>query len=112
MTERMSFTFAKSLRCFLCFSVIVWDGPDRREVDGDACNPRIDEACTPVDMTFSSMRSIRISLTDFYTALRSLNIHTQYQISRVGEQTLKVSRTGGEVSIRTARKQLVLCGLR
>jgi hypothetical protein len=51
--------FARSSRCFLIFFVVVQDGPDqldRRAVEGDACNPPVDEACTPVDMTFLSIR--------------------------------------------------------
>jgi hypothetical protein len=49
-------------------------------------------------MTFSAIRSINISSTDFSTVLRSLDMHTRNQISRVGEQTLKVRKMGGEVS--------------
>jgi hypothetical protein len=43
-----------------------------------------------MDMTFSAIRSIKISSTDFSTALRSPDMHTRNQITRVGEQTLKV----------------------
>jgi hypothetical protein len=87
----MSFTFSKSSRCLLHFSVAVREGPDRRAVDGDACTPLVDEACTPADMTFSAMRSMRISSMDFSTALRSPDIHARDQISQVGEQTIKVT---------------------
>jgi hypothetical protein len=72
------------------FSVAVREGPDRRAVDGEACNPLVDEACAPADMTFSAIRSIRISSMDFSTALRSPDMHARNQIFRVGEQTLKV----------------------
>jgi hypothetical protein len=108
----MSFAFAKSSRCLLYFSIAVRDGPDQLLVDGDACTPLVDKACTPVDRTFSSMRSIRISSMDLSTTLRSPNIHARDQISRVGGQSLKVSRMRGEVSISTVRKKLVICGLR
>jgi hypothetical protein len=108
----MSFSFTKSLRCLLHFSVTVWDGPDQCALDGEACNPLIDEACAPLDMNFSSMRSIKISSTNFSTALRSLDIHAHDQIYHICGQMLKVSRTGGEVSISTARNKLDLGGLR
>lgn len=108
----MSFVFSKSSRYLLHLFSVVRDGPDRHAVDGDACKSLIDEACDPADMTFSSIRSIRISSTDFSTALRSPNIHDRDQISWIGGQMLKVSRMGGEVSISTVRNQLVLCGLK
>jgi hypothetical protein len=71
----MSFVFTKSSRCLLHFSVAVRDGPDRRVVDGEACNPLIDEACATADMTFSAKRSIKISSKDFSIALRSPDVH-------------------------------------
>jgi hypothetical protein len=63
---------------------------EHRPVDGDACNPAVDDACIPTDMTFSAMRSIKISSTDFSSALCSPDIHTCNQGDRVGEQTDKV----------------------
>jgi hypothetical protein len=50
----------------------------------------VDDACIPTDMTLSAMRSIKISSTDFSSALCSPNIHTCNQGDRVGEQTDKV----------------------
>jgi hypothetical protein len=55
----------------------------------------------PTDMTFFAIRSIKISSMDFSTALRSLDIHACDQMSQIGGQALKVSITGGEVSIST-----------
>jgi hypothetical protein len=98
----MSFTFSKLSRCLLHFSVVVQDGPDQHAVDGESCNPLIDEACAPVDMTFSAIRSIRISSTEFSTTLRSFDMHTRDQMFRIGGQMIKVRRIGGEVSISTA----------
>jgi hypothetical protein len=86
----MSFVFSKLSRWFLCLSVIVQYGQDRRLVDGDACNPLVDESCAPADMTFSAMKSMRISSMDFSTALKSPDIHARDQISQVSEQTLNV----------------------
>jgi hypothetical protein len=97
----MSFTFARLAWCLRIFSVAVWDRLDRRAVDEDDWNPLVDEAYAPMDMTFSSIRSIRISSIEFSTVLRSSDMHVLYQISRVGGKTLEVSKTGGEVSIRT-----------
>jgi hypothetical protein len=86
-TDEIYFALARSSRCFLCFSVVQ---PKHHLVDGDPCNPLVDDACIPRDMTFSFMRSIRISSTDFSTALRSLDIHTCNKINQVGEQEIKV----------------------
>jgi hypothetical protein len=69
---------------------VVQDDTNRRLVEGDACNISFDDVCTLAYMTLSVIRSIRISSTDFSTALRSPNIHTCNQITRVGESTLKV----------------------
>jgi hypothetical protein len=85
--------FAKSSRCLLLFSVVVRDAPDRRPVEGDACNPPINDACTHEDMNFSFIRSIRISSTNFSIALRSLDMHVHDQKTWIGEQTLKVIRS-------------------
>jgi hypothetical protein len=82
----------------LLFSVVVQDGLDRRPVEGDACNPPVDEAYTPTDMNFSAIRSIKISSMDFSIALRSPDMHARDQISRVGERVLKVRKMGGKVS--------------
>jgi hypothetical protein len=87
----MRFTFSKSSQCLVHFSVIVREGLDRCGVDGDACTPLVDEACAPVDMTFSAMRSMRISSMDFSTALKSPDIHAQDLISWVSEQIIKVA---------------------
>jgi hypothetical protein len=87
----MSFAFTKSSRFLVCFSIVVQEGPDRHAVDGDACTPLVDEACVPVDMTFSAMRSMRVSSTYFYTVLKSPNIHARDLISQVGEQIIKVA---------------------
>jgi hypothetical protein len=84
----MSFTFTKSSRCLVHFSVAARDGPDPRAVDGDACTPLVDEAWTPVDMTFSAMRSMRISSMDFSTVLKSPDMHARDQ---VGDQILNVT---------------------
>jgi hypothetical protein len=92
----MSFTFSKSSRCLLRFSVTIQDDLDRHAVDEEACNPLFDDACGPTDMTFFSMRSIIISSMDFSTALRLLDIHTCDQMFRIVGQTLKVSRIGGD----------------
>jgi hypothetical protein len=99
----MSFTFARSSRCLLLFSITVQDGPDQSAVDEDACNPLVDEAYSPTNMTFSTIRSIRISLIYFSTTLRSSDMHYLDRMSRVGGQTLKASKAGGEVSIITTR---------
>jgi hypothetical protein len=88
----MSFPFSKLSRCLLHFSFVVLEGPYRRAVDGDACNPLVDEAYAPADMNFSTIRSIRIYSTNFSTALHSLDMHAREQIFRVGEQTLKVAK--------------------
>jgi hypothetical protein len=80
----MSFTFAKLSRCLLRFSAV-----GRLDqccaVDEDASNPHVDEACTPTNITFSSMRSVRISSTYFSTALIPFYMHSRDQISQVGE---------------------------
>jgi hypothetical protein len=52
--------------------------------------PLVDEAWTLVDMTFSTMRSMRISLEDLSTTLNSPDMHTRYQVSQVDEQTITV----------------------
>jgi hypothetical protein len=82
----MRFTFTKSSRCFIHFSVTSRDGLDPRAIDGDSCTPLVDEAWMPVDITFWAMRSIRISSIAFSTVLISSNMHTQDMISQVGEQ--------------------------
>jgi hypothetical protein len=74
----------------LLFSVVVQDSIDQRPVKGDACNLPIDDYCIPIDMTFSSIRSIKVSSIDFSTALRSSDMKTRNQINRVGKWTLKV----------------------
>jgi hypothetical protein len=96
--DGMSFTFTRSSRCLLIFFVAVQDGPDRHAVDRDSCNPLVNEANAPANMTFLAIRSIRISWTDFSTMLRSSNMHALGQISRIGERTLKVNKAVGEVS--------------
>jgi hypothetical protein len=70
------------------FSVAVLKCPDQHVVDGEACNPLVDESCAPMDMTFSAIKSIRISSTRFSTTLKSPDIHARKQIFQVGEQTL------------------------
>jgi hypothetical protein len=72
----MSFKFTKSSRCLVHFSIVVREGPDQCVVNGDAYTPLVDKDCAPADMTFSSMRSMRISSKDFSTALNSPDIHT------------------------------------
>jgi hypothetical protein len=52
---------------------------------GGCLQSTIDDACIPTDMTFSAMRSIKISSTDFSSALCSPDIHTCNQTDRVGE---------------------------
>jgi hypothetical protein len=86
--DGICFTLAKSSRCLIHFSVA--GRLDRCEFEGDACNPPVDDACNPTDMTLSAMRSMRISSTDFSNALCSPNIHTHNKIDRVGEQTDEV----------------------
>jgi hypothetical protein len=81
MMDGISFAFAKSSRCFVRFSVVAQDGPDPRAVDEDACTPLVDEAWMLVDITFSSMRSIRISSMDFFVVLISSDMHTRHLIS-------------------------------
>jgi hypothetical protein len=63
---------------------------EQHAVEGDACNPLVDDAYNPTDMTLSTMRSTRISSTKFSNVLCSPNIHTHNQIARVGEQTREV----------------------
>jgi hypothetical protein len=58
----------------------------RHHNDKDSCTPLVDEAWMPTDITFSAMRSIKISSTDFSTVLISSNMHTLDMISKVGEQ--------------------------
>jgi hypothetical protein len=84
--DGISFAFTKSSRCLVLFSVAARDGPDPRAVDGEACTPHVDEAWMPADITFSAMRSIRISSMDFSAALISSDMHTRDLISQVGEQ--------------------------
>jgi hypothetical protein len=72
---------------------MVRDGPDQCLVEEDSYNPPIDEACTPVDITFLAIRSIRISSTNFSTTLCSPNIHTHGQITQVRKQILKVIKS-------------------
>jgi hypothetical protein len=81
----MRFTFAKSSRCLVHFSVASRDGLDPQAVDEDACTPLVDEASIPMDMTFSAMRSMRIYSMDFSTTLNSLDMHARHQ---VGDQIL------------------------
>jgi hypothetical protein len=83
--------FAKSSRCLLHFSVIVQDGPYRREVNVDSCTPLVNKACTTVDRTFTATRSMRLSSMNFSTVLNSPDIHARDQISRVGERIMKVA---------------------
>jgi hypothetical protein len=108
----MSFSFSKSSRFLVLFSVVAQDGPYPRAVDEDACTPLIDEAWTPVDMTFSVMRSMRISLTDFSTSLKSLDMHAQNQVSQVSDQVLNVTEWVVRPQIGTVQKKLVLYGLK
>jgi hypothetical protein len=67
--------------CNSSWYILRENGLDQRAIEGDAWNPLVDEACTPVDMKLLVIRSIRISSTDFSTVLRSLEIHTRDQIS-------------------------------
>jgi hypothetical protein len=73
----MIFSFTKSSRCLVHFSITAWDGQYPREVDEDDCTPLIDEVWTPMDMTFLAMRSMRISSIDFFAALKSPDIHAR-----------------------------------
>jgi hypothetical protein len=57
--------------------------PEHRSVDGDSCNPPVNDAWIPTDMTLSAMGSIIISSTDFSSALCSPDIHTCNQINWV-----------------------------
>jgi hypothetical protein len=93
----MRFVFAKSSRCLLLFSVVVRDDLYRCPVEGEACNPFVDEAYAPTDMNVSAIRSIRISSMGFSIALCSHDIHTRDRISWGGGQIL----TGGKVSVST-----------
>jgi hypothetical protein len=86
----MSFAFTKSSRCLVHFSFVVQEGPDRRAVDRDAFTLVVDEACAPTDMTFSSMRSMRMPSMNFSTVLNSPDIHARDMISQVIEQIIKV----------------------
>jgi hypothetical protein len=49
----------------------------------------VDDACIPIDMTLSVIRSTIISSTDFSTSLCSSDMHTHDQITRVGKQTMR-----------------------
>jgi len=73
------------------FSVTTQDGLDPRVVNGDACTPLVDEAWTIVYMTFLAMRSMRISLKNFSTSLKSLDMHAQSQVSQVSDQIIDVT---------------------
>jgi hypothetical protein len=86
--DGISFAFAKSSQCLVLFSVAYRDGLDPRVVDEDAYTPLFDEAWMPTDITFSTMRSIRISLTSFFATLISFEMHTRDLISQVNEQYL------------------------
>jgi hypothetical protein len=108
----MSFTFSKSSRCLVHFSIIAQDGPDPRVVDGDDCTPLVNEAWTPVDITFSVMRYMRISSMNFSTSLKSLDMHARYKVSLVGDQILNVTEWVVRSQIGIARKKLVLYGLK
>jgi hypothetical protein len=90
MIDGMSFTFTKSSRFLVRFSVASWDGPNPRAVDEDAYTPLIDEAWNLVDMTFSTMRYMRISLIDLSTSLKSPDMHAQDHVSQVGDQILNL----------------------
>jgi hypothetical protein len=70
--------FARSSLCLVLFSTDGQDGPDPRAVDGEACIPLVDDACTPIDidMTLSVMRSIRTSSKTLSVALNSVR-HTR-----------------------------------
>jgi hypothetical protein len=81
-TDGICFALARSSQCFLHFSAV---RPEHFPVDGDACNFPFNDACIPTDMTLSTMRSTRISSTNFSNALGSLNIHTCNKINWVGK---------------------------
>jgi hypothetical protein len=80
-----------SSQCLVHFSIAAQDGPDPRAVDEDDCTPLFDEAWNPMDMTFSSMRSMRISSTYLSTALKSPDMHARDQVSQVDDQILNVT---------------------
>jgi hypothetical protein len=81
---------ARSSQCLLLFSVVV-----RLEwcpIEGDFYRPPVDDACIPIDITLSSMSSMRISSIDFSNMLASPNIHTCNQIDWVGKWTSEVNK--------------------
>jgi hypothetical protein len=78
---------ARSSWCLIRFSIVLIE---RSPIEGDACNPLVNDTYILTDITLSTMSSMRISSTDFSNMLCSLDIDTCNQIDRVGEQTDEV----------------------
>jgi hypothetical protein len=77
----ISLAFARSSLCLVLFSSAGRDGP-ARAVDGEACTPHVDDACTPVDsplpdMVLSAIKSIRTSVAVASSAVSSSDIHAR-----------------------------------
>jgi hypothetical protein len=78
---RISLSFARSSLCLVLFLSAGRDGP-ARAVDGEACTPHVDDACTPVDnplpdMVLSSIRLIRTSVAVASSVVSSLDIRAR-----------------------------------
>jgi hypothetical protein len=78
---RINLAFMISSLCFVHFSSFGQDGP-ARAVDGEACSPFVEDACTPVDtplsnMTLSVIKSRRTYVIDSSTAVSSSDIRAR-----------------------------------
>jgi len=78
---RIIIEFEISSLCFVHFSSAGQDGPDPA-VDGEACSPLVEYACTLVDtplydMTLFVIKSRRNFVIDSSTVVSSSDIHTQ-----------------------------------
>jgi hypothetical protein len=77
-----SFAFARSSLFLVFFYVIGQDAPDPQAIDGEACTPIIDAACTPtyitlLDINLSVMRSMSTSFIDSSIVLSYSDIHAR-----------------------------------
>jgi hypothetical protein len=77
----ISLVFARSSLCLVLFSSVVQYGLTRA-VDGEACTPCVDDACTPIDsplpdMVLSTIKSIRTSIAVASSVVRSSDIRAR-----------------------------------
>jgi hypothetical protein len=104
----ISFTFSRSSLFLVLFFVVGQDGLDSRAVDGEACNPLVENACMPSDITLSDitlsfMRSMSTSFTNSLTMLSSSKIHARGFLSQVLGITTQYNGMDSDTSMTTTQ---------